>query len=89
MIIYSYGNIVYVANRNDAHYLYTMTNILIFLLGGIFTGIVFGAAFLSVTRTLQKETLRNHMIIAAYGFLLFYIAGSAMASQAAYLPSMR
>jgi hypothetical protein len=63
-----------------------MTNILIFSLGGIFTGIVFGAAFLSVTRTLQKENaLRNHMIIAAYGFLLFYIAGSAMASQAAYL----
>jgi hypothetical protein len=26
------------------------------------------------------------MIIAAYGFLLFYIAGSAMASQAAYPP---
>ncbi|HEU4822029.1 MAG TPA: hypothetical protein VFS97_01250 [Nitrososphaeraceae archaeon] len=74
------------ANRNDAHYLYAMTNILIFSLGGIFTGIVFGAAFLSVTRTLQKETLRNHMIIAAYGFLLFYIAGSAMASQAACLP---
>ena len=64
-----------------------MTNILIFSLGGIFTGIIFGAAFLSVARTLQKESaLRNHMIIAAYGFLLFYIAGSAMASQAAYPP---
>jgi hypothetical protein len=25
------------------------------------------------------------MIIAAYGFVLFYIAGSAMAAQAAYL----
>ena len=64
-----------------------MANILIFSLGGIFTGIVFGAAFLSVARTLQKETaLRNHMIIAAYGFLLFYIAGSAFAAQAAYPP---
>jgi hypothetical protein len=57
-----------------------MTNILIFSLAGIFTGIVFGAAFLSVARTLRKESdLRNHMIMAAYGFLLFYIAGSAMA----------
>ena len=28
----------------------------------------------------------NHMIIAAYGFLLFYIAGSASVSQAAYPP---
>ena len=64
-----------------------MTNILIFSLGGIFTGIIFGAAFLSVARTLHKKTaLRNHMIIAAYGLLLFYIAGSAMAAQAAYPP---
>jgi hypothetical protein len=64
-----------------------MTNILIFSLGGIFTGIIFGAAFLSVARTLQKGTaLRNHMIIAAYGLLVFYIAGSATAAQAAYPP---
>jgi hypothetical protein len=64
-----------------------MTNILIFSLGGILTGIIFGAAFLSVARTLQKESvLRNHLIIAAYGFLIFYIAGSAMASQAAFPP---
>jgi hypothetical protein len=64
-----------------------MTNILIFSLGAIFSGVVFGAAFLSVARTLQKEsTLRNHMILAAYGFLLFYIAGSASAAQAAYPP---
>lgn len=58
-----------------------MTNILIFSLGGIFTGIIFGAAFISVARTLQKGTaLRNHMIIAAYGLLVFYIAGSAVAA---------
>ena len=64
-----------------------MTNILIFSLGGIFTGIIFGAAFLSVARTLRKDTaFRNHMIMAAYGFLLFYIAGSATAAQAAYPP---
>ncbi|MFY9566200.1 MAG: hypothetical protein WAQ29_07615 [Nitrososphaeraceae archaeon] len=42
---------------------------------------------MSVARTLQKESdLRYHMIMAAYGFLLFYIAGSALASQAAYPP---
>ena len=64
-----------------------MTNILIFSVGGIFTGIIFGAAFLSVARTLQEESvLRNHLIIAAYGFLIFYIAGSATASQAAFPP---
>jgi hypothetical protein len=64
-----------------------MTNILIFSLGGIFTGIIFGAAFLSVARTLRKDTaLRNHMKMAAYGFVLFYVAGSTLAAQAAYPP---
>ena len=64
-----------------------MTNIHIFSLSGFFTGVIFGAAFLSVARTLNKKTiLRNQLIIAAYGLLLFYIAGSAMAAQAAYPP---
>ncbi|MGA9744711.1 MAG: hypothetical protein WBQ16_08845 [Nitrososphaeraceae archaeon] len=64
-----------------------MTNILIFSLSAIFTGILFGVAFLSVARTLKIGTpARNYMIIAAYGFLLFYIAGSALVSQAAYPP---
>ena len=64
-----------------------MTNILIFSLSAIFTGILFGVAFLSVARTLKIGTpARNYMIIAPYGFLLFYIAGSAFVSQAAYPP---
>ena len=64
-----------------------MTNVLIFSFAGIMSGIIFGAAFLSVARTLRKDSdLRNHMVIATYGFVLFYIAGSAMASQAAYPP---
>jgi hypothetical protein len=64
-----------------------MTNILIFSMSDVFTGIVFGAAFLSVARTLKKDSIvRNYMIIAAYGFVLFYVAGSAMVSQAAYPP---
>lgn len=64
-----------------------MRNILIFTLAAAFTGIIFGYAFLSVARTLRLGTpVRNHMIIAAYGFLLFYIAGSASVNQAAYPP---
>ena len=64
-----------------------MTNIIIFNFATIFTGIIFGVAFLSVAKTLKKDSnLRNHMIIAAWGFTLFYIAGSATASQAAYPP---
>jgi hypothetical protein len=64
-----------------------MTNVIIFSLAGLLSGIIFGAAFYSVARTLRKGSdLRNHMIIAAYGFVLFYIAGSASAAQAAYPP---
>jgi len=64
-----------------------MFNILIFSLSAIFTGIIFGVAFLSVARTLKIGTaVRNYMIIAAYGFILFYVAGSALVLQAAYPP---
>ena len=64
-----------------------ITNILIFTLAPIFAGILFGVAFLSIARTLKMGTAaRNYMIIAAYGFVLFYIAGSASTSQAAYPP---
>jgi hypothetical protein len=64
-----------------------MTNILITSMSSVLAGIIFGAAFLSVARTLQTGSyVRNFMIIAAYGFVLFYIAGSAMVSQAAYPP---
>jgi len=64
-----------------------MTNILIFSLSPIFAGILFGVAFLSIARTLKMGTAaRNYMIIAAYGFVLFYIAGSAWSSQGAYPP---
>ena len=64
-----------------------MTNILIFSLSAIFSGVIFGVAFLSVARILKIGTAaRNYMIIAAYGFLLFYIAGSALVLQAAYPP---
>jgi hypothetical protein len=64
-----------------------MNNILIFGIATVFSGIIFGAAFLSVARILQKgSALREYMIIAAYGLLLFYVAGSAAVSQAAYPP---
>jgi hypothetical protein len=64
-----------------------MNNILIFGIATVFSGIIFGAAFLSVARTLQKgSALRDYLMIAAYGLLLFYVAGSAAVSQAAYPP---
>jgi len=64
-----------------------MNSILIFGMASVLTGIIFGVAFLAVARTLRKDNvLRQYMIIAAIGFVLFYVAGSAFASQAAYPP---
>jgi hypothetical protein len=63
------------------------TNLIITSVSSILAGIIFGAAFLSVARTLQTgSAIRNNMIVAAYGFVLFYIAGSAQVFQAAYPP---
>jgi hypothetical protein len=64
-----------------------MNNILIFSMAAVFAGILFGAAFLSIARTLEKgSALRNYFTIAAYGMVLFYITLQAQVSQAAYPP---
>jgi hypothetical protein len=64
-----------------------MNTILITGIASVFSGIIFGVAFLSVARTLQKgSAVREYMMIAAYGFLLFYVAGTAVVSQAVYPP---
>ena len=64
-----------------------LLNILIFSFGGIISGIIFGISFLSVARTLRTNSaIRTQLILTAYGFLLFYITGSATAAQAAYPP---
>ena len=64
-----------------------MNNILLISMSSIVAGIIFGAAFLSVARTLKVDTaIRQYLILAAYGMLIFYISGSATVSQAAYPP---
>jgi hypothetical protein len=64
-----------------------MNSILIFSLGAVLSGILFGAAFLSIARTLKHgSALRNYMTIAAYGMVLFYVTLQAQVSQAAYPP---
>ena len=64
-----------------------LLNILIVSLGGIISGIMFGISFLYVARTLKSNSvIRTQLILTAYGFLLFYITGSATAAQSAYPP---
>ena len=62
-------------------------NILIFSFSGILAGIIFGISFLSIARTLKVgSAVRTQLIMTAYGFLFFYITGTAVAVQAAYPP---
>ena len=64
-----------------------MLNILVFSFGGIIAGILFGVSFLSIARTLKSNSvIRTQLMLTAYGFLLFYVTGSATAAQAAYPP---
>ena len=64
-----------------------MNNIIIFGMASVLSGIIFGVAFISVARTLQKgSALRQYMIIGPCGFVLFYVAGSVTVTQLAYPP---
>lgn len=62
-------------------------NVLVFSFGGIIAGILFGVSFLSIARTIKVNSIvRTQLMLTAYGFLLFYLTGSATAAQAAYPP---
>lgn len=64
-----------------------LLNILIFTIGTAASGIIFGVSFLSIARTLRKDSIvKTQLILTAYGFILFYVTGSASAAQAAYPP---
>jgi hypothetical protein len=64
-----------------------MNNIILVSTASVFAGLVFGAAFLSIARTLRRGTaIRQYLILAGYGMFIFYLAGSATVSQAAYPP---
>jgi hypothetical protein len=63
-----------------------MNSILIFSVGAVLSGILFGAARLSIARTLKGSVLRNYMAIAACGTVLLYVTLQAEVSQAAYPP---
>lgn len=53
----------------------------------VVSGVLFGIGFRSITRTLkQGSKVRDYMIIAAYGYILFYTAAGATVLQAGYPP---
>ena len=53
----------------------------------VVSGVLFGIGFRSITRTIKQGShVRDYMIIAAYGFILFYTAAGATVLQAGYPP---
>jgi hypothetical protein len=53
----------------------------------VLSGVLFGIGFRSITRSIkQRSHVRDYMIIAAYGFILFYTAAGATVLQAGYPP---
>jgi hypothetical protein len=63
-----------------------LNSILIFSVGAVLSGILFGVARLSIARTLKGSALRNYMAIAACGTVLLYVTLQAQVPQAAYPP---
>jgi hypothetical protein len=63
-----------------------MNSTLIFSVGAVLSGISYGAARMSIARTLKGRALRNYMTIAACGTVLLYVTLQAQVSQAAYPP---
>jgi hypothetical protein len=54
---------------------------------GVVTGTLIAISFWSMSRSVsQKSHVRDYMILTAYGFIIFFTAGSATVIQAGYPP---
>jgi hypothetical protein len=61
--------------------------ILLYTASNIACGILFGLAFIFIARSIRSTShIRENMMIAGFGFMLFYNAGTATVLQAAYPP---
>jgi hypothetical protein len=50
-------------------------------------GILFGVAFVSAARGIEKGSpVKNYMMIAAYGLVLLFVSGTGTVNQASYPP---
>lgn len=61
--------------------------ILLYTASATACGILFGLAFLLISRSISSTShIREYMMIAGFGFMLFFNAGTATVLQAAYPP---
>ena len=51
---------------------------LVFSLSKSVGGVLFGAAFWSVAKSIKRETVTDNLIICSYGFVLFFIASQSI-----------
>jgi hypothetical protein len=71
----------------DTEQLPPLAIILIILYSAMAAGILFGAGFLSISKSLGSETnIRDYMLITAYAFMIFFVSSGATIGQAGYPP---
>jgi hypothetical protein len=64
-----------------------MMSILLYQSSFLASGLLFGMGFLSISRSIsQNKHVRDYMVIAGFGFILFFSAGWTTVLQAAYPP---
>jgi hypothetical protein len=71
----------------DPEQLPPLAIILIILYSAMAAGILFGAGFFSIAKSLRRETsVRDYMLITAYAFIIFFVSSGATIGQAGYPP---
>jgi hypothetical protein len=69
------------------YYLFPASAISTSISSGVVTGVLIAVSFWSISRSISQESqVRDYMILTAYGFIIFFTAGSATVLQAGYPP---
>lgn len=69
------------------YYLFPASAIGTSISSGVVTGVLIAVSFWSISRSISQEShVRDYMILTAYGFIIFFTAGSATVLQAGYPP---
>lgn len=70
------------------YYLFPASTITNSISSGVVTGVLIAVSFWSISKSIpsRESHVRDYMILTAYGFVIFFTAGSATVLQAGYPP---
>lgn len=70
------------------YYLFPASTISNSIFSGVVTGVLIAVSFWSISKSIpsQESHIRDYMVLTAYGFIIFFTAGSATVLQARYPP---